>query len=62
MANNWECFCGNFVEDAFACDECGLTVVGSDMKKYPEADQMIEGMIGDIKNMDWSVKDEDEVS
>ena len=61
MATNWECFCGNLIEDAFACDKCGLTVIGSDMKKHPETDQMIRGMIEDIKNIDLSIKDKDEI-
>ena len=29
----WKCVCGNEVVDSFACPVCGLTVIGSDMKR-----------------------------
>ena len=57
MATNWECFCGNFIADAFVCDKCGLSAICSDMKKNPDVDQMMRGMIEDIGKMDWSIKD-----
>ena len=65
--SNWECFCGNFVKESFGCNECGLTVIGSGVKKRAAAspdgkdpiDQAIRGMTKSIKGLDFSVSDEE---
>ena len=50
----WTCFCGNIVEDGTVCDNCCLTVIGSDIKKNPGADKTLTGLIDEVGGMDWS--------
>lgn len=68
-ATNWTCYCGNFVKDAYSCDECGLTVIGAGVKIRASIsldgedplDKAIRKQINNIKNMNWSIEDEDEI-